>query len=52
MGELVGFVLLDNTKFLTNFTHYLFKKRNYLPATNFSYGFTNLTNLRIKTTTF
>jgi hypothetical protein len=24
MGELVGFVLLDNTKFLTNFTHYLF----------------------------
>jgi hypothetical protein len=36
MGELVGFVLLDNTKFLTNFTHYLF----YLPI----YGFNEFTN--------
>ena len=26
MGELVGFVLLDNIKLLTNFTHYF----NYL----------------------
>jgi hypothetical protein len=36
MGELVSFVLLDNIKLLTNFTHYLF-----------TYKFTDLTDLRI-----